>query len=63
MKITVSQLRRIIREVLSEEADVPGRWRASNGEAVDDEDLERLGQGGFLDPFPSDDSDKEKKKD
>jgi len=52
MKITVSQLRRLIREVLSEEADVPGRWRASDGEPVSDEDLVKLGTGGFESPLP-----------
>jgi|LakMenEpi03Aug12_release.lakeMendotaPanAssembly.Ray.scaffolds.fasta_scaffold1349083_1 hypothetical protein len=56
MKITVSQLRRLIREVLSEEADVPGRWRASNGEPVDQKDLERLGYGGFASPIDEEDS-------
>lgn len=48
MKITVSNLRKIIREVLEEEADVPGRWRAGNGEPVGGKDLDRLAHGGFL---------------
>lgn len=38
---------------MAEEADVPGRWRASSGEPVKDKDLERLGHGGFLYPAPS----------
>jgi hypothetical protein len=54
MKITIANLRRLIREALTtEEADVPGRWRASNGEPVDDEDMERLGTGGFEFPVDS----------
>lgn len=57
MKISVRQLRRLIREALREEADVPGRWRASNGEPVDSEDLERLGYGGFPSPFEEGDLD------
>lgn len=59
MKITVADLRRVIREVLEEEADVPGRWRAGNGEPVGGKDLERLGHGGFLfDPvMPEQDDD------
>lgn len=48
MKITVAELRKVIREVLEEEADVPGRWRAGNGEPVKGKDIERLGHGGFL---------------
>lgn len=51
MKLTISQLRRLIREVLEEQADVPGRWRASNGEPVDSDDLDRLGFGGFAAPL------------
>lgn len=57
MLITVRQLRRLIREALREEADVPGRWRASNGEPVDSKDLERLGYGGFPSPFEEGDLD------
>lgn len=34
-----------------EEADVPGRWMASDGEPVDDEDEDRLGYGGFPSPL------------
>jgi hypothetical protein len=48
MNLTISQLRRLIREVLEEQADVPGRWRASDGEPVDSDDLDRLGFGGFV---------------
>jgi len=55
MKITLTQLRRLIREVLEEEADVPGRWRAASGEPIGDEDLERLGHGGFLYDLEEDD--------
>ena len=50
MKITVFELRKIIRESLEEQGWVPGRWMPTTGEPVDREDLERLGQGGFLEP-------------
>jgi len=56
MKITVSKLRELIREILKEEADVPGRWRASNGEPLDDEDLDRLAHGGFLSGLSDDEN-------
>jgi hypothetical protein len=47
MKITISELRKLIRETIDQEADVPGRWRASTGgEAIGDEDLDRLGHHG-----------------
>ena len=49
MKLTVAQLRRIIREALEEQGWVPGRWMPGTGEPVDREDLERLGNHGFLD--------------
>jgi len=48
MKINVGQLRKIIREVLNEQGWVPGRWMPG-GEPIDDEDLEKMGHGGFLD--------------
>lgn len=49
MKITVEQLRRIIREALEEQGWVPGRWYPGSGEPVDAKDKERLGNHGFLD--------------
>jgi len=57
MLITVRQLRRLIREALDEEADVPGRWRAGSGEPVDSDDKERLGFGGFPSPLDEEDVD------
>jgi hypothetical protein len=49
MKITIAELRKIVRHVLNEQGWVPGRWLPSSGEPVEDEDdLERLGNGGFL---------------
>jgi len=52
MRITIAQLKRLIRETLtSEEAEVPGRWTATSGEPIDDEDEERRGYGGFVDPI------------
>jgi hypothetical protein len=47
MKITISELRKLIRETIDQEADVPGRWRANtSGEAIGDDDLDRLGHHG-----------------
>lgn len=49
--ITVGELRSLIREILlREEATVPGRW-SGDGEPVDDEELERLGNNGERSPF------------
>lgn len=63
MKLTITQLRRLIREALvSEEADVPGRWRASNGEPIDDDDKDRLGYGGFVAPIDEEELEEGKKK-
>jgi len=47
MKLTIAQLRRIIRESLEEQGWVPGRWYPGSGDAIDDEDLDRMGHGGF----------------
>lgn len=57
MKISVRQLRRIIREALEEQGWVPGRWYPGSGEPVDAEDLDRMGHGGFRgeDPLEEDD--------
>jgi hypothetical protein len=49
MKLTIAQLRTIIREALEEQGWLPGHWMPGEGEPVDDEDLERLGNRGFLD--------------
>ena len=57
MKLTVAQLRRIIREALEEQGWVPGRWMPGTGEPVDGEDLERLGNHGFLDGLEEVDQD------
>ena len=46
MKITVGNLRRIIKEVLKEETKFPGG--AFGGGRLDPEDQERLANGGFL---------------
>lgn len=47
MKLTIRQLRRIIQESLEEQGWVPGRWYPRTGEPADDEDLDRMGHGGF----------------
>jgi len=51
MRIRISELRRIIRESLKQDADVPGRWRA-NDTPIDPEELDNLGDSGFGDEFP-----------
>jgi hypothetical protein len=43
MKITINELKRIIREVLSQEAVPPGKWSGDASGPASDEDLERLG--------------------
>ena len=53
MKITIRQLRKLIREYLDQEADFPGRYRG-DGE-YSDEDPERLAHRGFLDLDEDDD--------
>jgi len=59
MKITVRQLRRIIREALEEQGWVPGRWYPGSGEPVSDEDVERMGNSGFLELEELDEEDLE----
>lgn len=53
MKLTIRQLRRLIREALAEQADFPGRYRG-DGE-YSKEDPERLAHRGFLDLDEEDD--------
>lgn len=55
MKLTIGKLRRIIREVMDQEAVVPGRY-TGDGE-YSEEDPERLGYGGFLGLDEMDDED------
>lgn len=47
MKLTIKQLRKLIREALEE--DVPGRYRGDGEYSEDDPD--RLGHGGHLSYF------------
>lgn len=47
MKITLSHLRKIIRETLEEESWPPGRWYPGDGEPVSIEDLDSIGHGGM----------------
>ena len=44
----VKDLRKLIREAIEEQGWVPGRWMPTSGSPVDDEDLDRLGHGGFI---------------
>jgi len=45
MKTTLGHIRKIIREALmGEEAWVPGRWMPGEGEPVDAEDQEKMGE-------------------
>jgi len=46
MRITISQLRRIIREVVDQQAVVPGRF-IGDFDYDPEEDPERLAYGGF----------------
>ncbi len=47
MKIQLSQLRRIIREVLEEEAGVPGKFFPVSGEPVTGDEIGSMGKGGL----------------
>jgi len=47
MKIKLSELRRIIRSVLMEQAVVPGKWDPVTGEPVKPDDIELMGTGGL----------------
>ena len=47
MKIRLSQLRRIIRETLEEEAWPAGRWYPGDGEPVSDEDVTGMDKAGL----------------
>lgn len=58
MKISLGELRKIIREVLDQEAGVPGRFLGNiSGEEPDEEDLERLGHHGQRHPVDLDEDD------
>lgn len=43
MRIRISELRRIIRSVLSEQGWVPGRWYPGKGEPLDRDEASMLG--------------------
>ena len=47
MKIRLSELRRIIRDTIEEQAWVPGRWYPGTGEPVSDDEVEAMGQSGL----------------
>ena len=47
MKIRLSQLRKIIREVLREQTAVPGHWDPRTGEPVSGEEIDTMGIGGM----------------
>ena len=47
MRITIRQLRRIIRETLDEEGWPPGRWYPGDGEPVDPEEVELMTTAGL----------------
>jgi len=63
MKITMSQLRRLIREAVSahlqDEGDVPGQPRYKHGEPLDPKDLDRLGPGIWGHELSEDDLEEE----
>lgn len=47
MKIRISELRRLIRETLTQQSVVPGRWDPDNGESVDPDDIALMSTGGL----------------
>jgi len=47
MKLRMSQLREMVREALSEETAVPGKWFPYDGEPMDPDDVELMGHGGL----------------
>jgi hypothetical protein len=57
MKLTIGKLRLLIREVISQQSDVPGRYRG-DGE-YSEVDLERLGHGGHPSYFNYEELDEE----
>jgi hypothetical protein len=58
MKIRLRDLRRIIREVLDQEAGVPGRFMGNvSGEDPSEEDMERLGNHGQRHPVDLEEDD------
>lgn len=61
MKLTIKQLRTLIREALEEEADVPGRYRGDGGYSEDPlaGDLARLGHHGHPSYFSGEELDEE----
>jgi len=59
MKITLGELRRIIRETVRQQTSKPGGVTPGWGGALDDEDQQRLAHGGFLGIDELDEEDRE----
>ena len=59
MKLTIGRLRKIIKEILKEEAWVPGSWMGNYSKKNVDKDLQRLGSGGFLSPLDEEEDDED----
>ncbi len=57
MKIQLSELRRIIRDVIVEQGWVPGRWHPESAEPVDDEEIHSIEHGGMGKKDADEDSD------
>ncbi len=47
MKLRMSQLRKMVRDALNEEAALPGKWFPYDGESVDPDEIELMGTGGL----------------
>lgn len=47
MNIRISELRKIIRDVLKEQGWVPGRWNPTSGEEMSDDDISCMGSDGL----------------
>lgn len=47
MKIRLSELRRIIRETLTQQGWPPGRWYPGTGEPVVDDEVHSMAHGGM----------------
>jgi hypothetical protein len=57
MKLRLSELRRVIREIIEEETWMPGRWMGSVNDPLDVEELEMLGSQGYIEEDLEDEND------
>jgi|688.fasta_scaffold01425_32 hypothetical protein len=57
MKLRLSELRRVIREIIEEETWMPGRWMGFVNDPLDVEELEMLGSQGYIEEDLEDEND------